>query len=241
LRGRPSSHGHLVDASRLNAGIKGASTSFFVTMIRGLSGQPRRDPSPRGRSPHREAGGRPPGDSADHREGGQRPPTTMSRLGGPGGRPPGDTADRGEGDRRSPSSVDHLVGLAGFEPATSATQTRRASQTALQPVPQNSVAVRGGLVRASQPAGGAGCDGVPGLPISQPGPGPPPLPLEEADQGSFAWLREGGQEIAVNLRVWLQGVVDDLVLQRICGPLLPLDADRRGDRYAGSGVRLGIG
>jgi hypothetical protein len=27
------------------------------------------------------------------------------------------------------------VGLAGFEPATSATQTRRASQTALQPVP----------------------------------------------------------------------------------------------------------
>ncbi len=28
-----------------------------------------------------------------------------------------------------------LVGLAGFEPATSATQTRRASQTALQPVP----------------------------------------------------------------------------------------------------------
>jgi hypothetical protein len=27
-----------------------------------------------------------------------------------------------------------LVGLAGFEPATSATQTRRASQTALQPV-----------------------------------------------------------------------------------------------------------
>src|SRR6266704_1200374 len=28
-----------------------------------------------------------------------------------------------------------LVGLAGFEPATSATQTRRASQAALQPVP----------------------------------------------------------------------------------------------------------
>jgi uncharacterized membrane protein YccC len=28
-----------------------------------------------------------------------------------------------------------VVGLAGFEPATSATQTRRASQTALQPVP----------------------------------------------------------------------------------------------------------
>ena len=28
-----------------------------------------------------------------------------------------------------------VVGLAGFEPATSATQTRRASQAALQPVP----------------------------------------------------------------------------------------------------------
>ncbi len=27
-----------------------------------------------------------------------------------------------------------MVGLAGFEPAASATQTRRASQTALQPV-----------------------------------------------------------------------------------------------------------
>ena len=30
-----------------------------------------------------------------------------------------------------------VVGLAGFEPATSATQTRRASQTALQPVLQS--------------------------------------------------------------------------------------------------------
>jgi hypothetical protein len=30
------------------------------------------------------------------------------------------------------------VGLAGFEPATSATQTRRASQAALQPVPTQS-------------------------------------------------------------------------------------------------------
>jgi hypothetical protein len=32
------------------------------------------------------------------------------------------------------SSTKVLVGLAGFEPAASATQTRRASQAALQPV-----------------------------------------------------------------------------------------------------------
>src|ERR1700684_4193684 len=37
---------------------------------------------------------------------------------------------------------DVLVGLAGFEPAASATQTRRASQAALQPVCELSVAVR---------------------------------------------------------------------------------------------------
>ena len=61
-----------------------------------------------------------------------------------------ETVDAWEARRRSSSAPNsaHLfgngsararditpVGLAGFEPATSATQTRRASQTALQPVP----------------------------------------------------------------------------------------------------------
>ena len=67
----------------------------------------------------------------------------------PTGRPPGPlpgTPRRGlaanqnpepnAGSGSFPMSCDITsVGLAGFEPATSATQTRRASQTALQPVP----------------------------------------------------------------------------------------------------------
>jgi hypothetical protein len=44
------------------------------------------------------------------------------------------TAGHGETGRRPVSMAGRHVGLAGFEPATSATQTRRASQAALQPV-----------------------------------------------------------------------------------------------------------
>jgi hypothetical protein len=40
----------------------------------------------------------------------------------------------GSGQRLSAHGTGLLVGLAGFEPAASATQTRRASQAALQPV-----------------------------------------------------------------------------------------------------------
>ena len=66
----------------------------------------------------------------------------------PTGRPPGPLPGTPRPPRRKtetptlmwlgviPMSCDITsVGLAGFEPATSATQTRRASQTALQPVP----------------------------------------------------------------------------------------------------------
>src|SRR5450755_3036774 len=44
--------------------------------------------------------------------------------------------------------------------------------------------------------------------------------------------RVGRQQVAGDLRVRLQRVVDDLGLQRVCGALLPLDADRRRDRDA---------
>src|SRR5579875_2813463 len=47
---------------------------------------------------------------------------------------------------------------------------------------------------------------------------------------------EGGQQVAGELGLRQQGVVDDLGLQRVGGALLPLDADRGGDHHPGGGV-----
>src|ERR1700733_13783843 len=46
-------------------------------------------------------------------------------------------------------------------------------------------------------------------------------------------------QVGGDLRVRLQRVVDDLHLQRVLGPLLPLHAERRGDRHPGSGLAGG--
>src|SRR5580704_4320247 len=54
-------------------------------------------------------------------------------------------------------------------------------------------------------------------------------------------LAERWQQVAGDLCVRLQGDVDHLGLKRVLGPLLPLDAHRRGDRDAGRGVGLGVG
>src|SRR6266542_634792 len=65
----------------------------------------------------------------------------------------GDLAPSDLGDRQTDAatgSPGKAVGLAGFEPATSCTQSKRASQAALQPVHGASVA--GGA--ANQPTGG---------------------------------------------------------------------------------------
>jgi hypothetical protein len=58
-----------------------------------------------------------------------RSPTRSGRCSGCSAPASGSPCRADRADRR------RLVGLAGFEPATSATQTRRASQAALQPVP----------------------------------------------------------------------------------------------------------
>src|SRR5215472_18936865 len=47
------------------------------------------------------------------------------------------------------------------------------------------------------------------------------------------------QQVGGDLRLRLQGVVDDLHLDRVLGSLLPLHADRRGDRDARSGPARG--
>src|ERR1700719_326487 len=46
-------------------------------------------------------------------------------------------------------------------------------------------------------------------------------------------------QVGGDLRMRLQRVVDDLHLQRVLGPLLPLHANRRGDRHSGSGFAGG--
>src|SRR5579863_694899 len=47
--------------------------------------------------------------------------------------------------------------------------------------------------------------------------------------------RVGRQQVGGDLRLRELRVVDDLHLQRVLGPLLPLHARRRGDRHAGRG------
>src|SRR5262245_23650110 len=49
-------------------------------------------------------------------------------------------------------------------------------------------------------------------------------------------LREGGFEVAGDLGVGQEGVVDDFGFEGVFGALLPLDADRGGDDDAGGGV-----
>src|SRR5215475_7432907 len=49
----------------------------------------------------------------------------------------------------------------------------------------------------------------------------------------------GRLQVGGDLRLWLQGVVHDLGLDRVLGALLPLDADRGGDRHAGRGAAGG--
>src|SRR3984957_14629021 len=61
------------------------------------------------------------------------------------------------------------------------------------------------------------------------------LTCSSSSSGLVLWLLVGRQQVGGDLRVRLQGVVDDLHLQRVLGSLLPLHADRRGDRDAGSG------